>query len=390
MAGWQRCGKPGICLLKSFDAGQPRGFFRKGKKAGADGVGGEAAQLVVGKALLGVREQELVGQIGAEDGRVVGVEGDQETAVEVGAQGMSGEGGADAGADVGGGIEFDGSAARPEVQEQVFIVDGRQGVADALGADGEGLPDGFGAGGFTGVVGEAQTGFAGAGVEGAEGLGAGASLVAAEADADDGGVSLAQFCGLTKDALGLFEGEMAYGVEDPIERDAEFVSGAQAGAFEGFKDGFEAAGIEVAPHVNDADGDEDLGVNDALVVELLQHAPGDEFVVAGLLEAAGDGFEAFDEAAEVVEAIEGFGLMECEGEFIVAGAELDEGGGQDGAFKVEVQLGFGEAADEGLDGGHNSSVAGRAELRAPGGGGRGANAPYNQSQQIGQRKSSRG
>jgi len=53
-------------------------------------------------------------------------------------------------------------------------------VADAFGADVESFPDGLGAGGFAGVIGEAQAGGLGAGVEVAERLGTGAALVAAE------------------------------------------------------------------------------------------------------------------------------------------------------------------------------------------------------------------
>ena len=36
------------------------------------------AQLLAGKSLFGVGQQEFVGQIGAEEGRVVGVERDQQ------------------------------------------------------------------------------------------------------------------------------------------------------------------------------------------------------------------------------------------------------------------------------------------------------------------------
>lgn len=66
---------------------------------------------------------------------------------------MSGEAGADAGADVGGGIEFEACAARFEFLDEVWIVDGGEDVAEALGADGESFPDGFWTGGFTGVIG---------------------------------------------------------------------------------------------------------------------------------------------------------------------------------------------------------------------------------------------
>jgi len=75
-------------------------------------------------------------------------------------------------------------------------------------------------------------------------------------------------------ALGLFDGEVADGVEDPVEGQAEFPLAAFAGALEAGKDGFKCAGIEVAPHVDDADGDVDLGMDNALGRKLLDHAPG--------------------------------------------------------------------------------------------------------------------
>ena len=46
--------------------------------------------------------------------------------------------------------------------------------------------------------------------------------------------------------------------------------------------GSKARGVEVAPHVDDADGDVDLGVDHALRGELLHHAPGGQFVVFGV------------------------------------------------------------------------------------------------------------
>jgi hypothetical protein len=66
------------------------------------------AELVAGKSLLGMGEEELVGEVGGEEGGIVGVEGDQEAAIEVAAEGMGGEGRTDAGADIGGGVELEG------------------------------------------------------------------------------------------------------------------------------------------------------------------------------------------------------------------------------------------------------------------------------------------
>ena len=228
-------------------------------------------------------------------------------------------------------------------------MNGREGVADTLGSDGERLPDGLGAGGFAGVVGEAQAGGLGSRVEMAERLGAGATFVSAKTDADDGGVVLAQLGGFAEDAIGFLDGEVADRVKDPIEGEPKFARGAFAGALEAGKDGLEASRIEVAPHIDDADGDEDLGVDNALRGELLHHVPGDDFVVFGIAKAAGDGFEGLNEFGEIRETVEHLGFVWREGYGVVTGAELDQSGGRNGAFEMQMQLGLGQAANEILD-----------------------------------------
>ena len=64
------------------------------------------------KSRLG--EDVLVEQVGAEHGGVVGVEGDHEAAFEVLAERVLVEGGAAAGADVGGEVDFEGDLALGE------------------------------------------------------------------------------------------------------------------------------------------------------------------------------------------------------------------------------------------------------------------------------------
>ena len=51
-------------------------------------------------------QEELVREIGAEESGIVGVNGDEEAAIEVAAEGMGGKGGTDTSADIGGGIEL--------------------------------------------------------------------------------------------------------------------------------------------------------------------------------------------------------------------------------------------------------------------------------------------
>jgi hypothetical protein len=78
--------------------------------------------------------------------------------VEVAAQRVVGKRRADAGANIGSGVELEGRAAGFQFLNQRGVLNGGERVADALGADGEGFPDCLGAGGFAGMVGEPQTG----------------------------------------------------------------------------------------------------------------------------------------------------------------------------------------------------------------------------------------
>ena len=92
--------------------------------------------------------------------------------------------------------------------------------------------------------------------------------------------------------------------------------------------GSKACGIVVAPHVDDADGDIDLGVNDALLGQSLHHAPGGQLVVLGAGEQACDGFKGVDEAGEIGELVKRFGFRQRDGLGVVARAQLHQRGGQ--------------------------------------------------------------
>ena len=82
--------------------------------------------------------------------------------------------------------------------------------------------------------------------------------------------------------------------------------------------GSKARGIEVAPHIDDADRNVDLGMDDALLGEMLHHAPCGELVVFGVAEAAGDGLEGLDEFGEIGKTVEGLGFSQREGPGVVA------------------------------------------------------------------------
>jgi len=112
------------------------------------------------------------GQVGAKEGRIVGVQRDQQTGVEVAAQRMLGKRGADARAYIRSRVQLQRHFAFFQILKQVKIANGRQRVPNAFRADRERLPDGLGPCGFTGMVGEPQSGVARLRIERAKWLGA--------------------------------------------------------------------------------------------------------------------------------------------------------------------------------------------------------------------------
>ncbi len=248
-------------------------------------------------------------------------------------------------------------------------------MAEALGLEHvERAVDRERADGLSGVNAETQAGARRLGIDLLEELGGGKALVAADADANDvTGLILAgpllaapKLNGLGENLLGLFGAEVAHGVEDPIEADAEILFRAQPSALHALEERIE---LLAAPE-NDADADEDLGMQAAFGGELFDHAVGDELEVLGIAQPLGDRFEGDEKAGEIRVVVERGGFGDGErtvrvGQRLVtiAGprkrrvmllAELAEGQRIDRAFEMKVQLGLGKARDE--VGGHGNIV----------------------------------
>ena len=73
----------------------------------------------------------------------------------------------------------------------------------------------------------------------------------------------------------------------------------------------------------------------------------------------GYGFECLQKAGEVCEAIKLFGFSKRQRLGVVARAQFHQRGGQNGAFEVQMQLGFGQTADKILDFHHSYKFNGR-------------------------------
>jgi len=87
-----------------------------------------------------------------------------------------------------------------------------------------------------------EGGLRGLGIKGAEKLRAGAALVAAQANSDDRGVGGLEFGGLAEDALGLLDGKVAHGIEDPVESEVQLAFSALPGSLQSGEYGLKGGG----------------------------------------------------------------------------------------------------------------------------------------------------
>ena len=188
-----------------------------------------------------------------------------------------------------------------EFFDQVGILAGGEAVANALGAEVERSPDGFGRAGLAGMGGQAQALLGSVGIGAAKKFGRSFLLVTADAHSDDVAVAVAR-CEF-ENFLCFLDSEVASGVENPQQRNAEIARAAGASAFETFEDGGEILLAKKA----DADCDVDLGVQHGLFFQALHEAIGDEFVVVGAAQVGADGLECHQETLEI--GISGTGVL---------------------------------------------------------------------------------
>ena len=92
------------------------------------------------------------------------------------------------------------------------------------------------------------------------------------------------------------DSEVADRVEDPIERHAEVALATLASTLGAFEQRSEF----LASPMHHAGRDIDLGMNNALRVQLLHHAISNQFVVVGGAQPLGDGLEGQHEAGEIL------------------------------------------------------------------------------------------
>src|SRR5579885_2346596 len=141
--------------------------------------------MFVGEAERLLCELVFAVERGLKNGGIVSIERDHQPVVEVRTNGMVTRQAAAPSAKVAGDADFDGYLALGKFLDQFRILNRGSNVAEAFGFQVERAPDGFGACGFSRVGCQVQTTIGGESVNLAKKLGAGAALVATNAETDD-------------------------------------------------------------------------------------------------------------------------------------------------------------------------------------------------------------
>src|SRR6267154_1270871 len=198
---------------------------------------GESEKLLGDLVLAGVR--------GAEHGWVIAIEGDHNAMVEVGLGGMIVEVGTQPGAQVARQTNFDRNLTLGELFDQIGIVEGGKAVTDALGAQVERPPHGFGWTGFASMRSQPQAMVGGPRVGVAEKLGRSFLLVAANADAYNFAVVITNR--KLENCLRGLRAELADRVENPDKGNTEVARATGTATIQTLEDGAE---ILLAPQAD--------------------------------------------------------------------------------------------------------------------------------------------
>ena len=143
--------------------------------------------------------------------------------------------------------------------------------------------------------------------------------------------------------LRFLHSEVAGGVENPEQRNAEVACAAGPAALQAFKDGGEILLAKQA----DADRNVDLRMQHILFFQALHQAVGNEFVVVRAAQVRADRFEGHQKTLEIGVAVKGLNLGQS-GVLAVQLAEFEQRCGLDRAFEMQVQLRLGELTDESI------------------------------------------
>lgn len=251
--------------------------------------------------------------------------------------------------DIGRDVDLERDLPLRQDAHELAVVLGLEPVADPLDAHGQRLTNFQRAlhrpRGLAGVAREPQACPPGLGVDVAEPADGAPDLVAADADAHDGREPRPQLGGQAEHAADLVGAELPRGVGDPEHRrPAELPLDLAPRALEALHDLLDRQ-VRRLPVQDVAPRHVDLGVGDALGVQVANHVARDQGVVVGRLHAVEHELERPQEVQEVLEHVQRARLVERQRLRVVPRRQHHERLGRHRPLEVQVQLGLGEAPE---------------------------------------------
>src|SRR5579859_1638668 len=189
--------------------------------------------MLVGEPECLLRELVFTSQRGAKKSGIIGVQRDHHALIEIIPDWVFRGRFANPGPQIAGHADLKGNLPVSQFFDQIGILCSANGVADALRVQIERSPNGFRRTGFAGMRRQVQTMVLGIRVHTAEKFGRSLQFISADTDADHMLVLVA--CRQLEYFLCLLYAEVASGVENPQEGDAEIARAAAASTLEAFK-----------------------------------------------------------------------------------------------------------------------------------------------------------
>src|SRR5579862_1365085 len=226
-------------------------------------------------------------------------------------------------------------------------------MTDALGAQIQRAPNRFRRAILARVRGQPHAVISGPGVAIAKHLWRSFLLVAADAHAHNSTIVVTNR--QLKNLLRCFGTELSYGIKKPQQGNAEVPLAAQATAFQAVENGRK---ILLAPQA-DSHGDVNLGMQNALFLQPLHQAVGDQFVIFRSTKVLGDVLEGEEKSGKVLVAVKRINLRRSYG-FATTPAQFEQCGRLNRALEMQVQLCLGQKSQKTArrlgNGGHDFQI----------------------------------
>src|SRR5579871_326647 len=280
-------------------------FLFRRQKRGLKRIPRNFAQMLIRETEIVLCQLIFAGECRAEQRRIVCIQRDHNSLIEIALNWMLSDRFADAGSQVAGQANLQRNLPVGKFFNEIGILPGSEAMADAFGVEIQRPPNRFRRRSLPSMSCEPQAIVFRVSVNAAEKLWWSFLLVPAYANADHMPVVIAH--GKLEYLLCCFHAKMPGGVENPQQGNAEVACPARPPALQAFKDCREV----LLSIQTDSNRDIDLGMKNIVLLQALHQAVGHQLVVVGSAQVGAYFFECHQEGLEIGVAIEAFRFADC-------------------------------------------------------------------------------